>query len=215
MSLNNLLNLIDIIILGGWDFAGECTLFTYLTQLKHMLRAAKVLAGHENPDVVVIPPTCQAFLNGRNEQIVTNLVAACFSNCSALSINGPLRQFLYTMLASLLMHLPSSVKLLGLEHPIHSTLKTNAQRFGITWRTLLDWGEMVMTKHRSDNVTPIPTDSPAMLQMQKDMVALKNKYDQSQSTLNDIYTELHLLRSQLSQMTITQMASSCLSFQPK
>jgi hypothetical protein len=175
MSLSSLLNIIDMAVRGGWDFSGECTLFTYITALMHQNRAGKVLAGYSSPDATVVAPTCDAFLTTSNAQVVENLVSTLLSTEKELAVNGRLRNLLYTMFATIIMYLPQTMleDHLGREHVLHKKIFSEALRLNINSVVVLDWAAKVKARWISDNLQPAASDSPALVQAQRDINEMK------------------------------------------
>ena len=180
MSLSCLLNFIDMAVRGGWDFTGDCTLLTYITQLLHMIRAGKVLCGYEDPNVKVVAPSCDAFLTSDIASRVEILISNLLSTETVLNVRGRLRPFLYTMFASLVMYLPTTLleDHLGRDHLLHKKLFSEALRLGFNSSTVLRWASLVRERWVGDNIQPTPTDSPALRQAQQDIGDLKKLMSQ-------------------------------------
>ena len=45
MTFNITITIIDAIFRGGWDFTGDCNMFTYMTKKLHNIRGGKALSG--------------------------------------------------------------------------------------------------------------------------------------------------------------------------
>lgn len=62
MAFNISTHIIDAIFRGGWDFSGECTMFTYMTKKLHNLRGGKALADWRDCAQNVSAPSCDTFI---------------------------------------------------------------------------------------------------------------------------------------------------------
>ena len=62
MAFNITTSIVDAIYRGGWDFTGDCTMFTYMTKKLHNLRGGKALAGWRDCAQDVSAPSCECFI---------------------------------------------------------------------------------------------------------------------------------------------------------
>ena len=90
MSLNHFLTIVDMVVRGGWDFAGELVFFPYITHIRQIFCAGKVLSGQQIPDISVALPTCDAFMMPEKSVVVGNLISSLFFTVPVLSVEGHL-----------------------------------------------------------------------------------------------------------------------------
>lgn len=101
-------------------------------------------------------------------------------------MRGPLRGFVFTVLATTLMYLPETIEALGAGHPLHVKLFTSARKFSVNPDILLQWGKQVKDKWVAANTAPSPSDSPVVLLMQKEMSTMREELQLLRRALDSV-----------------------------
>jgi len=112
----------------------------------------RALSNWPEPSEQAVSPSCDSFLTVSNKNKVASLVDSLFGHVPALAVNGPLAEFSYVMLASLLQYQNDVKEAHGSgNHPSQQMLAQAAKQNGITEKELGEWGVAVATRFKLDN----------------------------------------------------------------
>ena len=187
MVFNHLLAVFATIARGGWDFKGDNLAFHYFTAKLHVVMAGKVLAGWQDPNMHVSAPTVDAFKQSMNQEKVDAFCSSLFSGRGVPELNGKLRGFRDTMVASLLMYYDDLKKELTSQSMIILAMHRAAHEHDIELQTLSAWGAAVTYRFQAANAANMGDVDASKTKRQQIQIELLSKIvSEQQNTIKDL-----------------------------
>jgi len=179
-------------------------LFHYIRRILYVATAGKALSGWKDPLQPVFTATVRAFVTPTTQPTYEKFARELFRHTMIDVLHKPegLMLFRDALIASLLMYLRNFHNFVGDDDIVISKIRGSAAMVGISWATLLQWGEYVHDRFESDNISQV-MDSAEYPEVVDALQAQATKIRRLSDDIAESNSRVQMINAQLKQMEKT------------